>query len=99
MVSHSSYVPTDNIDAHQFVDEMVISNTLKRRDVWDDRETAIQWLSKRSPWKFWDPRALQLYSVRLRSCSARRITDLYITLCSCTASAWSATGPVSRSAA
>ncbi|KZP33541.1 alpha/beta-hydrolase [Athelia psychrophila] len=59
----SEQIYNDNIDAHQFVDEMVISNTLKRRDVWDDRETAIQWLSKRSPWKFWDPRALQLYSL------------------------------------
>ncbi|KAF7973728.1 hypothetical protein HWV62_14292 [Athelia sp. TMB] len=53
----------DHIDAHRFVDEMVISNTLKRRDVWEDKAVALKWLSTKSPWKYWDLRALELYSL------------------------------------
>ncbi|KAF7982913.1 hypothetical protein HWV62_25186 [Athelia sp. TMB] len=61
IVSEQMY--NDHIDAHRFVDEMVISNTLKRRDVWDDKTVALKWLSTKSPWKYWDPRALELYSL------------------------------------
>lgn len=36
----------------------------KRRDVWNTREEAQKYFSKRYPWAVWNPRVLELYVVR-----------------------------------
>ncbi|KAF9465305.1 Alpha/beta hydrolase fold-1 [Collybia nuda] len=36
-------------------------HTLNRRDVWESKEIALEWLGSRMPWKAWDPRVLKLY--------------------------------------
>lgn len=70
---------TDNIDAHDFATDMAIKATNARRDTWDSRDNAFQWLSKSPPWKFWDPRALRLYAVRFprNSTDASTCIDLH----------------------
>lgn len=35
-----------------------------RRDVWDSRVAARQWMASRLPWKTWTPRAIDLFVVR-----------------------------------
>jgi hypothetical protein len=36
----------------------------KRRERWPSREDAKLWMSKRAPWRDWDPRVLALFVVR-----------------------------------
>jgi hypothetical protein len=61
----SRYLYTENEVAHNFATEMAVKATNKRRDIWDNRESAIQWLAKRAPWKYWDPRVIRLHVVRI----------------------------------
>ena len=36
---------------------------MKRRDVWNSREDAKKYFEARPPWKGWDPRVVDLYTV------------------------------------
>ncbi|KAJ4470388.1 alpha/beta-hydrolase [Lentinula edodes] len=40
--------------------EMSVGATEVRRDVWPDREEAFRWLSRRFPFRTWDPRVVRL---------------------------------------
>ncbi|KAJ3795301.1 hypothetical protein GGU11DRAFT_792705, partial [Lentinula aff. detonsa] len=40
--------------------EMLVGATEVRRDVWPDREEAFRWLSRRFPFRTWDPRVVRL---------------------------------------
>ncbi|KAE9393434.1 hypothetical protein BT96DRAFT_863528 [Gymnopus androsaceus JB14] len=40
--------------------EMVVGATEVRRDVWPDREEAFRWLSRRFPFRNWDPRVVRI---------------------------------------
>ena len=60
---------TENIEAHEFATAMACKSSSSRRDTWDDKESAFEWLSKKRPWKSWDSRALRLFTVRLDYCS------------------------------
>ncbi|KAF9064750.1 hypothetical protein BDP27DRAFT_1229930 [Rhodocollybia butyracea] len=40
--------------------EMSVGATEVRRDVWADREEAFKWLSRRFPFRTWDPRVVRL---------------------------------------
>jgi hypothetical protein len=44
--------------------KLVQDTTPLRRDIWDSRETAANWLRKRLPWAAWDPRVFDVYVVR-----------------------------------
>ena len=60
----SRYLYAENEEAHHFATEIAVKATNKRRDIWDSRESAVQWLAKRAPWKYWDPRVIRLHVVR-----------------------------------
>ena len=47
-----------------------VQGVLSRRDTWDSLDDARGWLTKRFPYKIWDPRILDIYVVRTGS--ARR---------------------------
>ena len=43
--------------------KQVIEMTRKGKDTWPSRPAALEWFSKRTPWKQWDSRALHLLVV------------------------------------
>lgn len=46
-----------------------------RRDVWDSRVAARQWMASRLPWKTWTPRAIDLFVVRFLSYQTMSLSD------------------------
>jgi hypothetical protein len=57
------YIEDEHGEVHQFARQMAIQTTEKRRDTWDDKDSALTWLAKRPPWKSWDRRVLRLHVV------------------------------------
>lgn len=45
--------------------ETLITMAKTRKDTWPSREAARVWISTRLPWKFWTPRSLDLFVVRV----------------------------------
>jgi hypothetical protein len=57
------YIEDEHGEVHQFARQMAVQTTEKRRDTWDDKDSALTWLAKRPPWKSWDRRVLRLHVV------------------------------------
>ncbi|KAJ3739650.1 Alpha/beta hydrolase fold-1 [Lentinula detonsa] len=57
--------------------EMLVGATEVRRDVWPDREEAFRWLSRRFPFRTWDPRVVRLlveYGLYQKSPESKAVT-------------------------
>ena len=57
------YIEEEHGEVHQFARQMAVQMTEKRRDTWDNKDSALIWLAKRPPWKSWDRRVLRLHVV------------------------------------
>ncbi|KAL0067007.1 hypothetical protein AAF712_005996 [Marasmius tenuissimus] len=55
--------------------EFTVNATRSRRDTWDSKETAHEWMMKRFPWNGWDPRMARLMAdYGLRTTSTGQVT-------------------------
>lgn len=50
--------------------DLVVNMTLKRNDLWPNKEAARAYFKKRLPWAMWDERSIEAYVVRLVPCDS-----------------------------
>ncbi|KAK7448810.1 hypothetical protein VKT23_013540 [Stygiomarasmius scandens] len=50
----------EHFDDRMITMEFTVGATSIRRDTWPGREEAFQWLSRKFPWRMWDPRVVRL---------------------------------------
>lgn len=48
----------------------------KRRETWPSRKAALEFLSKRKPWRSWTPRAIELFVVRFPVIRSHQLLNL-----------------------